>query len=249
MKISIITVTYNSAETLADTLQSVAFQTYPNIEHIIIDGASKDNTLEIVKQFPHVAKVMSEPDKGIYDAMNKGIALATGDVIGILNSDDIFESNEIIKSIISVFEGNTTIDAVYGNISYFKTENPDKIVRYWKSKPYYATFFEDGEVPPHPSLFLRKKVYDRIGYYYPYFKISSDYDLMFRAFKLGKYNPYFLDLNIVKMRMGGESTKNWKNIWIGNKEVVSVWKKNNVPIPVSFYIKRVLKKVAQYVGK
>jgi glycosyltransferase involved in cell wall biosynthesis len=250
LKISIITVTYNSGATVRDTLESVKNQTYiADIEHIIVDGASKDETLAIVKEYPHVAKVISEKDKGIYDAMNKGVRLATGDVIGILNSDDIFASNDIIANILSVFEKDKSIDAIYGNISYFRTEEPEKVVRFWKSKPYYNTFFEDGEIPPHPSLFLRKKVYDSVGLYDPNFKISSDYDLMFRSFKLNHFVPFYLNETIVKMRMGGESTKNWKNILIGNKEVITIWKRNNISIPYTFYIKRFFKKIAQYVKK
>jgi glycosyltransferase involved in cell wall biosynthesis len=245
MKLSILTVTYNSSETVAETLESVKNQTYSNIEHIIIDGASKDNTLEIVKEYPHIAKIISEPDEGIYDAMNKGVKLATGDVIGILNSDDIFASNEIIANITSIFQNNENIDAVYGNISYFKTEEPEKIVRYWKSKPYYDTFFEDGEVPPHPSLFVRKKVYDEIGLYYPYFKICSDYEFMLRMLKLHNYKSYYLDTTFVKMRMGGTSTQGFKSYWITTKELKEAWNRNNLRYPIKLYVIRPFKKVAQ----
>ena len=245
MKISIITVTFNSAATVRETLESVAIQNYPNIEHIIIDGASKDNTLEIVKEFPHIAKIVSEPDKGIYDAMNKGILQATGDIIGILNSDDIFSATTILTDVVKVFLADNSIGAVYGNISFFKTENPEKIVRFWKTKPYYDNFFNDGEVPPHPALFVRKKVYDTIGIYYPHFKISSDYEFMFRMFKVHQYKNFFIDKVIVKMRMGGESTKSWKNIIIGNKEVLLAWKMNSIIPPLKFYYLRPLKKIRQ----
>ena len=249
MKISIITTTYNSAQTVADTLQSVANQTYHDIEHIIIDGASKDNTLEIVKQFPHVSKVTSEPDKGIYDAMNKGIALATGDIIGILNSDDIFENNNVVDEIMSIFNKNIEIDAIYGNISYFKTENPNKIVRYWKSKPYYSSFFEDGEVPPHPSLFVKKKVYNNIGMYKIYYKIAADHDFMFRMLKIHKFQSYFLDKIIVKMREGGVSTKGINSYLTSTKELVNVWSENGVVYPKLLFIIRPIKKIKQFIFK
>jgi glycosyltransferase involved in cell wall biosynthesis len=244
-KVSIITVTYNSASTIRDTLESVANQTYTNIEHIIIDGLSNDNTLEIVKEYPHVEKVISEKDNGIYDAMNKGITFTTGVVIGILNSDDIYENEDIIKDVAKCFE-NESVDAVYGDLSYFKTEAPKKIERVWNSKSYYEHFFEDGEVPPHPTLFVKKKVYETIGTYYPYFKIASDYEFMFRMFKIHDYKTIYLNKRIVKMRLGGESTQ-FHNLILNNKEVLEAWKMNNLNPPIKFFFKRPLKKILQLI--
>lgn len=249
MKVTIITATYNSSGTIKDTLESVANQTYKDIEHIIIDGLSSDETLEIIKEYPHVARVFSEKDKGIYDAMNKGISLATGDIIGILNSDDIFASDDILENIESIFGKNDSIDAVYGNISYFRTEEPDKIVRYWKSKPYYETFFDDGNVPPHPSLFVRKKVYDEIGTYYPKFKICSDYEFMLKMFKIYNYKNYFIDTTFVRMRMGGTSTQGLKSYLITTKELKEAWNKNNLQYPFKLYFIRPLKKILQLIKK
>lgn len=248
MKITIITVTYNSANTLKETLESVKNQTYKNIEHIIIDGNSSDNTLKIIAQFSNISQVISEPDKGIYDAMRKGVALATGTVIGILNSDDLFENDNTIQEIVDTFQREKSIDAVYGNLSYFKTESPNKIIRFWKSNTYYSTFFEDGFVMPHPTLFLKKLVYDKIGSYYPEFKISSDYELMLRAFKINNFKPFYLDQTIVKMRMGGDSTRNiWSNV-IGNKEIYQAWKMNGLKMPLLFYPKRILYKLKQIIN-
>lgn len=244
MKISIITITYNSSNTIQFTLDSVRQQTYTNIEHIIIDGASSDNTLEIVKMFPHVAKIVSEKDKGVYDAMNKGIRHSTGDIIGILNSDDLYQDANVIQAVMSYFE-DITVDVVYANLSYFKTETPNKIERVWVSKPYYEDFFEDGEAPPHPTLFVRKKVYDTIGCYYPDFKIASDYEFMLRVLKQNKYKALHIDQTIVKMRLGGESTKGLHNLILNNKEVLKAWKMNNLTPPLKFYIKRPLKKILQ----
>jgi glycosyltransferase involved in cell wall biosynthesis len=248
MKITIITVTYNSAKTLKETLESVKNQTHQNIEHIIIDGNSSDNTLDIISQFPNISQIISEPDKGIYDAMRKGVALATGDIIGILNSDDLFENDDILRKISETFQKEKSIDAVYGNLTYFKNNNPEKITRFWKSIAYYETFFEDGYIMPHPTLFLKKSVYDQIGSYYPAFKISSDYELMLRAFKLNNYIPYYLNETLVKMRMGGDSTRNiWSNV-VGNKEIYQAWKMNGLKIPFLFYPKRILFKIKQLIN-
>lgn len=248
-KVTIITVTYNSESTVRDTLESVSRQTYPYVEHIIIDGNSNDSTLSIIAEFAHISNVISEPDKGIYDAMNKGIALANGSIIGILNSDDLFFDDNVIKNIIDIFNHNQSFDAVYGNISYFKTENPTKSIRFWKSTPFYTTFFEDGYIMPHPSLFLKKEVYEKIKLYNPNFKISSDYELMLRAFKIHSFKPYFLDKTIVKMRVGGKSTKNINNVILANKEIYQAWKMNKLTIPLFFYVKRFTYKLKQLINR
>ena len=248
MKVSIITVCYNSESTIKDTLESVFSQSYFDIEYIIIDGLSKDNTLTIInEQREKVTHVISESDKGIYDAMNKGIKLATGEIIGILNSDDLFSDDKIISSIVDIFQENSNIDAVYGDLIYFETKNPQKCVRYWKSVPFYDNFFDDGYVIPHPTLFVRKNIYDKLGSYYPYFKISSDYEFMIRTFKVNNFIPFYFDKVIVKMRMGGKSTKNWKNILTGNIEIYKAWKMNNLSVPLFFYIKRFIFKFKQLI--
>lgn len=246
MKISIITVTFNSAATIRETLESVKNQTYLNIEHIIIDGASTDDTLDIVKQYPSVSRIISEPDKGIYDAMNKGIAIATGEVIGILNSDDLLENNDIISDIAHVFQTQGT-DAVFGHLSYFRTGEEDKIVRTWQSKPYYDHFFEDGETPPHPTLYVRKKVYDEIGVYRTDFKIAADIEFMLRLLKKEKRTSYFLNKEIVKMRMGGVSTNGFKSYKIITLETKKGWEINGFKYPFSLYFIRPFKKVKQLI--
>ncbi|HJP63930.1 MAG TPA: glycosyltransferase family 2 protein [Mucilaginibacter sp.] len=248
--ISIITVCYFSEATIESTILSVLSQDYPQIEYIIIDGGSTDKTLEIISKYKgNISKLISEPDKGIYDAMNKGIAMATGDIIGILNSDDIFFTNSVISDVVSVFTSDKNVDAVYGNIAYFTGGDKGKTVRTWITKPYYDTFFDDGEVPPHPSLFVKKSVYDAIGTYFPGFKISSDYEFMFRAFKVNGYQSYHLNKFVVNMRMGGESTKSLKNILIGNKEVKMAWAMNNKKPNLRFWILRVFKKLLQFAKK
>jgi glycosyltransferase involved in cell wall biosynthesis len=245
-KVSIITVCFNSEKTIEDSIKSVISQDYPLTEYIIIDGKSNDSTLEILTRYQSkIAKQISEPDKGIYDAMTKGVKLASGDVIGILNSDDVFASDTILSEVASIFANDPTIDAVYGNIIYFKTDAPDKPVRTWVTKPYYEKFFDDGEVPPHPSLFVKKSVYDAIGAYIPDFKISSDYEFMFRAFKVHHYKPYHLNKFVVNMRVGGESTKSIKNVLIGNREVRIAWEMNGIKPPLKFWVLRIGKKILQ----
>lgn len=247
MVVSIITVTFNSSATVRDTLESINRQTFRNIEHIIIDGLSTDNTLDIVADFSHVNKVFSEADNGVYDAMNKGVRHATGDIIGILNSDDVFASASIIAEVVDIFANNSDVDALYGNIEYFKEDKIDEIVRFWKTKPYYDGFFEDGETPPHPSLFVRKRVYDNINHYFPDFKIASDYEFMFRMFKVNNYKPFFFDKTIVKMRVGGISTSGFKSYWQSTKELKQVWEMNGYKYPKKLYFLRPYKKIRQLI--
>lgn len=248
MKISLITVVYNNERTIADAIESILNQNVDNfsIEYIIIDGASVDRTLEIINTYKnHISVVVSEPDEGIYHAMNKGIKMATGDVIGILNSDDFYNDYDVIKNIFTQFNENIGIDVVYGNLYYVDKYNTDKIIRYWQSKQYHNLFFESGEVPPHPSFFVRRRVYEKVGYFDTNFRLAADYDLMFRILKVHKLNSFFLNKIIVKMRLGGETNKNYKNIYLGNKEIFKIWKKYNCKIPFSFFLYRFFKKIIQ----
>ncbi len=244
MKISIITTTFNSAATIRETLESVSRQNYPNIEHIIIDGASKDETLDIVQSYPSVSVIVSEPDKGIYEAMNKGIKLATGDIIGILNSDDILASDTIISDVANAFK-TASIEVVYGNLSYFRTGEADKVVRLWRSKPYYDRFFEDGHTPPHPTFYVRKNVYDRVGDFRTDLKIAADIDFMLRVLKISACTAYFLDKIMVKMRLGGVSTNGLGSYWTVTKETKRIWVENGLRYPFSLYIVRPFKKIRQ----
>lgn len=247
MKVSIITITYNSVLTIRDTLESIANQSYTNIEHIIIDGASTDQTLTIVDEFSHVSKVISEPDKGVYDAMNKGIAVATGDIIGMLHSDDIYATEDIIQEIVSHFQKDASISSIYGNLEYFKGNQKDKVIRYWKAKPYHPSFFEDGEAPPHPTLFVRKEVYDQIGGYWADFKISGDNEFMFRMLKIHQFKSCYLDKTIVKMRLGGISTRGFKSYLISTIELTRVWRMNGYQYPKRLFLLRPFNKIKQFI--
>lgn len=220
MKISIITATLNSSKTIEDCIASINKQSYKNIEHIIIDGSSKDNTLKIINSIPNrIYKIISEPDKGIYDAMNKGIRLATGDVIGILNSDDFFTSDNVIENIITAFK-TKDVDGVYGDICFVKPENLNKVVRYYSAKWFNPSLFRFGFMPPHPSFYVRSQYYKEFGLYKTDYKIAADYELLIRYLKAHQLKTRYLNFCVVTMRTGGDSTRNLKSNWILNKEIV-----------------------------
>jgi len=228
MKISIITATYNSEATIKDTLESVNAQTYPDIEHIIVDGASKDNTLDLVKKYgKRVSLIISEPDKGIYDAMNKGIKAATGDVIGILNSDDFFTSDDVISAIVFAFENND-IDAVYGDVHYVNPENLNKCVRYYSSAVFKPSLFKFGLMPAHPSFYVKRSCYEKYGVYSLDYQIASDFDLLIRFLYTHKIKYQYLKKDFVTMRTGGESTKNLNNRMLLNKEDLKACRKYGI---------------------
>ena len=214
MKVSIITATYNSVKTLEDTIKSVLAQTYADIEYIIIDGASTDGTQQLIRQYePAFGKRMrwiSEKDKGIYDAMNKGIRIAKGDVIGILNSDDYFTNSDVIERMITGF-ADQTIDAVYGDIHFIRDGQPDKCIRYYSSKPFRPLWLRFGFMPAHPSFYCRREVFEKAGLYKTDYKIGADYEMMVRLFMVYKIRSKFLPIDFVTMRTGGASTRNVKS--------------------------------------
>ena len=227
MKVSIITATYNSASTVADTLESVKVQTYGNIEHIVVDGLSKDNTLELVHASLHVSKVISEKDNGIYDAMNKGIALTNGDIIGILNSDDFYAHENVIQEVVEMFE-KTGCDAVYGNLIFVHPDNPKKILRKWIAGGYNLNLFLKGWMPPHPTFFVRKSVYNKLGNFNITLKSSADYELLLRFLYVHKIKVEYLHDVLVHMRSGGQSTKSFSNRIKAHKEDYMAWRLNGL---------------------
>jgi glycosyltransferase len=247
MKISIITVVFNNVDTVAAAVESVIHQDYENIEYIIIDGESDDGTLAVLEEYKeHFTTFISEHDEGIYDAMNKGIKCATGDIVGLLHADDIFASSDIVNTINKQFESDASLMGVYGNIIYFST-NQNDIKRKWVAKDICPNYFEDGEIFPHTSFFVRKKVYDEIGYYKTKFRIGADYEFILRMIKVHEYKVKYINKTIVKMRLGGESTKNLSSIITSFYEVKNAWKMNNLSPPLSFYLKRYYKKIKQLV--
>ena len=228
MRISIITATFNSSVHVADCVKSVNNQTYHDIEHIIVDGASKDNTLEIVNGIPNrVEKIISEPDKGIYDAMNKGIQAATGDVIGILNSDDFFTSDDVIQTVVDSFKNND-IDALYGDVHFVSPDNLSKSVRYYSSSVFKPSLFRCGFMPAHPSFYMKKECYDKYGLYALDYKIASDYDLLIRYLYKEKIKYKYIKKDFVTMRTGGVSTENFNSRVTLNKEIVRACRKYGI---------------------
>jgi len=228
MKISVITVCYNSAATIADTLDSVAQQSWPQVEHIIIDGASTDGTLNIVKsRGERVTRFVSGPDKGIYDAMNKGIAMATGDVIGLLNADDVYADADVLSRVAQKFE-DSNVEAVYGDVVFFKPENPDKIIRRYNSGRFSPDKLAWGWMPSHPALFLRREVYARVGPFNTSYRIAGDFDFIIRAFGSGQLRYEYIPEVWVKMRAGGISTGGLRNTLLLNKEVLQSCRNNGI---------------------
>jgi glycosyltransferase len=212
MRISIITVVYNNAKTLAGAIESVLSQSYNNIEYIIVDGNSNDGTTDIIHKYENrLSYWVSEPDKGMYDALNKGILKASGDIIGILHSDDLFDHPSVVSEIASVFD-STHCDAVYGDLVYVSRDDPSKIIRYWKSKPFMTKLLRKGWMPPHPTLFIRKEWYDQLKGFDISFPVAADYELMIRFLSSGKLKCEYLPQIITRMRVGGKSNKNIKNI-------------------------------------
>ncbi|MCB9197668.1 MAG: glycosyltransferase [Flavobacteriales bacterium] len=247
LKVSIITIAYNSAETIEDTIKSVVSQDYPNIEYIIIDGGSKDDTLKIVEKYQDkIAKVVSEPDGGIYDAMNKGVANATGDLIGILNSDDIYADDLVISDIVKTIGEK---DAVYADLVYVKRESADQVTRYWKSGVYKKGAFLKGWMPPHPTFFVRKKCYTDYGSYNLKLRSAADYECMLRMIHKHEISLAYLPRVITKMRVGGQSNVTVNNRIKANQEDRMAWELNGLkPRFYTLYMKP-LRKIGQFLKK
>lgn len=248
MKISIITVVWNNAKTIKDAINSVLNQSYKDIEYIVIDGSSTDGTIDIVQSYGDKIKFISEKDNGLYDAMNKGIRMATGDVVGILNSDDFYASDKILQIVADEFlKGN--IDSVYANLEYIDANDPKRVIRYWRSKKYQEGLFRSGWHPAHPTFFVKKEIYEKYGVFDLSFKIAADYELMLRFFEKCKITSSYVDEVFVKMRIGGESNKSIKNIIKANMESYRAWKANGLYInPLRFLLKP-FSKIIQFIKK
>lgn len=245
MKISIITVCYNSANTIGDTINSVASQTYYNKEHIVVDGASKDATMEILRLSPSVSRFISEPDLGIYDAMNKGINLATGDVVGILNSDDFYIDDSVLAQVADVF-ANPEIDACYADLVYVDQQDTNKVLRYWKSRTYVAGLFKRGWMPAHPTFFVRRELYKELGDFDLSFKIQADFELTMRFLEIYRITAMYIPKIIVKMRVGGVSNNSIINILKGNIEAYKACKKNHLSVLPIFNIMKIASRIPQF---
>jgi len=228
MKISIITVTYNNEQTIASCIESVVNQTYNNIEYIIIDGKSTDNSLTIAKNYSDkISRIICEADEGMYYALNKGIKIASGDIIGFLHADDFYENNKVIEDIILQFKEFNT-DSVYGDLQYVKKNNANSVIRNWKAGKFSFKKLKKGWMPPHPSFFVKKEIYNKYGLFNTDLKIAADYDLMIRFLGKHKISTHYLSKVIVKMRWGGKSNKNIKNIIAKSKEDYKSIKTNKI---------------------
>lgn len=248
-KVSIITVCYNSERTIEDTLQSVINQSYLNIEYIVIDGVSTDNTLSIINKYKDkITTIVSEKDNGIYDAINKGIHLATGDIIANLNSDDFYIDNNVIADVVATFEKEKT-DTLYADLYYVDAVNTNKIVRYWKSKQYKEGLFLKGWMPPHPTFFVKKEVYQKYGLFDLQFKSAADYEIMLRFVHRFKTSIAYLPRVIVKMRVGGVSNASLKNRIKANQEDRKAWEVNGLKPQAFTLIFKPLSKLLQFVRK
>lgn len=229
MNISIITVAFNAAPTLADTLQSVASQTHAEIEHIVIDGASTDGTRDVVASHgAHIARLVSEPDKGIYDAMNKGITLATGEIIGFLNADDIYSDDEVLERVDEIMTRNN-LDALFGDAEFVNPARPAQPVRRYRSQRFRPERVAWGWMPAHPTLFLRRSVYERFGHFRTDFRIAGDFELVARIFHGGTLKYRHVPEVWVRMRTGGISTGGWRNTLLLNREVLRACRENGIP--------------------
>jgi glycosyltransferase involved in cell wall biosynthesis len=246
IKISIVTVCYNSEKTITNTIESVIKQDYKNIEYILIDGCSIDSTLNIIKKYSdRISKVISEKDNGIYDAINKGIKLATGDIVGILNSDDVFYDNQVVSRIANAFDSNINLDSVIGDI-IFVNKN-DKVHRHYNAKNWTPENFEWGMMPPHPTFYCKKNLFDKLGYYLNDFKIAADYELMMRFLLVNNITYQYLPYKFVKMSLGGASTKNLKSKIQINKEVLYACRINNVKTNFFKIYSKYFKKILEYI--
>lgn len=248
LKISLITVSFNSEKTIRGTIESVLSQNYENIEYIVIDGGSTDSTLDIINGYKDkIQVIVSEPDSGIYDAMNKGVILSSGEVIGVINSDDFYPDNNVITTVVDVFEENISSELVLGGIDFVKNTDLNKSVRKYSSKYFVPWMMRFGVMPPHPASFIRKKAYDRIGQYKLDYKIAADFDLLLRLLNIDK-TPYTkLDQVCVRMRLGGVSTEGLSSFKVISNEILKSLKENDIYSNSLFVLLRVVSKIKQLI--
>ncbi|MFA6312392.1 MAG: glycosyltransferase family 2 protein [Sterolibacterium sp.] len=244
-----MTACYNSASTIEDTLASVAAQTHPDIEHIIVDGCSTDGTMEIVNRHrDRLAQVVSAPDKGIYDAMNKGIALASGEVVGFLNSDDFFASAGELECVAKAFE-DPAVEACHADLVYVARHHPGQVVRYWKSNDYRYGQFRAGWMPAHPTFYVRRAIYEKFGGFDLQFRLQADFELAMRLLEVHRIKSVYIPRVLVKMRVGGATNSSLGNILQGNLEAYRACLKNGLPVTPLFMLRKILSRIPQFFQK
>lgn len=249
LKVSIITVAFNAEKSIEDTINSVLNQSYKNIEYIIVDGLSSDNTVEVCRKFKNkIATLISEKDKGLYDAMNKGLSLATGDIIGVLNSDDFYANNEVISKVVQKFESEN-IEGLYSDLVYVEEEDTSKVTRTWVSGEYKENAFVKGWMPPHPTFFVKNECYQKLGNYSLELKSAADYELMLRMIHKHKIKIGYLPEVTIRMRVGGVSNSSLKNRLNANKEDRRAWEMNGLKPGSLTLIRKPLSKIGQFFKK
>jgi glycosyltransferase len=248
MKFSLVTVSFNSEATIRDTIESVLSQSHPDIEYIVVDGASRDSTPQIVAEYgTRIHRFVSERDRGIYDAMNKGVALATGDVVAFINSDDFYADRDAIAQVDAVF-GSTDADCVFADLDYVHRDDSTRIVRKWRSRPFVAGMFRQGWHPAHPTFFAKKHLFDEHGGFDEQYRISADFELMLRFLEAKRVRSAYLPSVLVKMRDGGESNRSLANIARANVECYRSFKKNGLAVSPLVMIRKPFSKLAQLFG-
>lgn len=246
MRISVVTVSFNATATISETLQSVAEQTHDDVEHIVVDGASGDGTADLVRRTgTRVARLVSEPDRGLYDAMNKGIALATGDVIAFLNADDVYTHPHVLSRVAEVL-ADPTLDACYANLVYVDRQDVSRVVRVWRSRAFRPGLFARGWMPAHPTLFVRREVFARLGSFDLTFRRQADFDLAMRFFEFGHIRSQFVPEFWVRMRAGGVSNNSLLGVLRGNLEADRICRKNGLHVPPWFMLAKVLSRLGQF---
>ncbi len=249
MKVSIITVVYNNAKTIKDAIESVLSQTYKDIEYIIVDGASRDGTVEIIESYgDRISKFITESDNGLYDAMNKGIKLASGDIVGILNSDDFYIDEFVIEKVVKVFK-EKKVDSLFADLVYVKPDNLEKTVRYYDSSKFHPEKFAYGWMPAHPTFFVKRAIYEKYGLFKTDYIIAADYELLVRFLYRYRVSYHYLQEVITKMRTGGVSTNGIKSNWILNKEIVRACAENGLKTNMLKVISKYPKKILGLVRK
>jgi glycosyltransferase len=245
MKVSIITAVLNNRIILEDCIRSIMQQTYQHKECIVVDGGSTDGTMDIIKKYErHIAKWISEPDRGLYDALNKGIRIATGDIVGFLNADDFYANNKVIETVVKTMK-EQNVDSCYGDLQYVDKKNIQKVIRYWKSSPYKKGLFYKGWMPPHPTFFVKKKIYEQYGSFNTQFRIAADYELMLRFLEKHKITTHYIPEVLIKMRLGGLSNR-IENLLMKSTEDYNAWKINNLDGGLRVILRKNISKIPQF---
>lgn len=249
LKITVITVAYNAAATIAETIRSVAAQDYPKVEHIVIDGASLDGTAEIARRTPgRVSRLVSEPDDGLYDAMNKGLALATGDVVGFLNADDVYAHSGVLNRVAESLS-NANVDACYADLVYVAPSDPHRIVRYWRSRPYEDGLFEKGWMPAHPTFYVHRSVYERLGGFDLAYKRQADFELTMRLMRVHKIRTVYVPEVWVRMRSGGLSNSSIIGVLKGNWEAYRACRAHGLRVTPFFIFRKIAGRIPQFFAR